>query len=387
MGTRTPVIKEKLEAAGFTLSSSINSDEAAAIGASYKAADLSSAFRVKPFAIKNAIPYQIQVEFDRTITDDEGNEKVKHSKRVLFAPGNSYPQKKVLTFNKYSEDFSFVVNYGANSEYSHLTNDVNYFNLGKFSDINVSGVSNALEEHKEATSQGIKVHFEMNDSGIFSFKKVEHIFEEQKLIEEPKKDLKKDAKNDKDSKAEADAIFSKLNLDPSMNFDKLDPETIKKLQESMKDFDPEKIKVVDGGKLPDLDKENEQTDEEENTEEMETPEEKKEEEKSEKTPESDQKTDETEEKDEKSEEKKEEKKEEEKKPKYRKVKRTVNLKSESTLVRNAAIPEEKLKAQKQLLTELHKKEIAKRDRESALNALESFIYDKQDKLDQEGFSE
>merc|ERR1712110_506713 len=141
--TRTPIIKEKLEAA--------------AIGASYKAADLSSAFRVKPFVIKNAIPYQIQVEFDRTITDDEGNEKVKHSKRVLFAPGNSYPQKKVLTFNKYSDDFSFVVNYGANSEYTHLTNDVAYFNLGKFSDISVSGISAALEEYKEATSQGVRV--------------------------------------------------------------------------------------------------------------------------------------------------------------------------------------------------------------------------------------
>merc|ERR1711879_158840 len=334
MGTRTPVIKEKLEAAGFTLSSSINSDEAAAIGASYKAADLSSAFRVKPFAIKNAIPYQIQVEFDRTITDDEGNEKMKHSKRVLFAPGNSYPQKKVLTFNKYSDDFSFEINYGDNSEYTHLTNDVDYFNLGKFSDINVPGVSSALEDHKEATPQGIKVHFEMNDSGLFSFKKVEHLFENQKLIVETKKDDKKD---DKDSKAEADAIFSKLNLEPNMNFDKLDPETLKKLQETMKDFpvDPEKVKVVNAGELPDLDKENEQSaDEKKNTDdekkEDETPqaevkkEEEKMEEKSEEKPDSAQKEEKTEEKtEEKIEEKKEKtaEKTEEKDPKNKKKKK------------------------------------------------------------------
>ena len=99
--TRTPLIKTMLTDNGFSLLANINTDEAAAIGASYRAADLSSAFRVKPFAIKNASPVQIQVEFEREITDeDTGEKKIKQSKRILFAPGNSFPQKKVLTFNR-----------------------------------------------------------------------------------------------------------------------------------------------------------------------------------------------------------------------------------------------------------------------------------------------
>ena len=33
-------------------------------------------------------------------------------KRTLFQRGNGYPAKKVLTFNRYSDDFPFQVFYG-----------------------------------------------------------------------------------------------------------------------------------------------------------------------------------------------------------------------------------------------------------------------------------
>ena len=35
--------------------------------------------------------------------------------RTLFNPGNPYPQKKVLTFNRHTSDFSFNVFYGDTS--------------------------------------------------------------------------------------------------------------------------------------------------------------------------------------------------------------------------------------------------------------------------------
>ena len=46
---------------------------------------------------------------------EEGEEEVvKVVRKTLFQRSNSYPQKKVLTFNRYSKDFPFSV------YYSHL---------------------------------------------------------------------------------------------------------------------------------------------------------------------------------------------------------------------------------------------------------------------------
>ena len=46
--------------------------------------------------------------------EGEKKEKVKVVKKTLFQRSNLYPQKKVLTFNRYSDDFTFSV------YYSHL---------------------------------------------------------------------------------------------------------------------------------------------------------------------------------------------------------------------------------------------------------------------------
>lgn len=46
--------------------------------------------------------------------EGEKEEVVKVVKKTLFQRSNSYPQKKVLTFNRYSKDFPFSV------YYSHL---------------------------------------------------------------------------------------------------------------------------------------------------------------------------------------------------------------------------------------------------------------------------
>jgi hypoxia up-regulated 1 len=189
--TRTPQIKAKLEAEGFSLLANINTDEAAAIGASYRAADLSSAFRVKPFGIKNASPLQIQVEFDREVTDEEtGEKRMKHSKRILFGVGATYPQKKILTFNRYTDDFHFEVNYGDITEYKHFTSEAEaeyYKNMSNLMKIKIEGVNKALTDNEKKSSKGIKVHFKVDDSGIFTYTKVESLFEEDVLIPKPEK--------------------------------------------------------------------------------------------------------------------------------------------------------------------------------------------------------
>ena len=54
----------------------------------------------------------LQVDFERTKVDDEGKESTKTVRRTLFSRLNPYPQKKVMTFNKHTDDFDFYVNYG-----------------------------------------------------------------------------------------------------------------------------------------------------------------------------------------------------------------------------------------------------------------------------------
>ena len=51
------------------------------------------------------------VTFSRRKTvDDWGLEGEKVVKRALFGVMNNYPQKKIMTFNKFTEDFNFAVN-------------------------------------------------------------------------------------------------------------------------------------------------------------------------------------------------------------------------------------------------------------------------------------
>lgn len=65
---------------------------------------------MKTFHVRDANLFQINVDFERT--NDNGEKKT--VTRALFTRGNTYPQKKVITFNKHKEDFDFFVNYGEN---------------------------------------------------------------------------------------------------------------------------------------------------------------------------------------------------------------------------------------------------------------------------------
>ena len=54
-----------------------------------------------------------QVEFDRMkLNPATGENETRVVKRTLFGRMNPFPQKKVMTFNKYTNDFGFTVSYG-----------------------------------------------------------------------------------------------------------------------------------------------------------------------------------------------------------------------------------------------------------------------------------
>ncbi|XP_044750034.1 hypoxia up-regulated protein 1 [Coccinella septempunctata] len=179
-GTRVPRVQEILrEIVGQDLAKNLNTDEAAAMGAVYKAADLSTGFQVKKFITKDAVLFPIQVNFER-----ETDSHLKQVKRTLFSLMNPYPQKKIITFNKYTDDFTFNVNY---AELGYLnTEEVNNIGILNLTEVSLTGVRAAIEKHplsENVESKGIKAHFQMDESGILHLINVELVVE-KKIIEE-----------------------------------------------------------------------------------------------------------------------------------------------------------------------------------------------------------
>lgn len=201
--TRMPKIQEILTK--FTqreLGKNLNADEAAALGAVYRAADLSTGFKVKKFLTKDAVIFPVEVlyrlaksfkyfiltfalmddkvDFERELDpDEEGRKVIKVIKRTLFPLMNPYPQKKVLTFNKHNEDFSFYVNYGDLSAALPAAEVAALGSAPNLTRVDLNGVADALARHVGDGTEfkGIKAHFAIDDSGLLSLGTVENTFE------------------------------------------------------------------------------------------------------------------------------------------------------------------------------------------------------------------
>lgn len=211
-GTRVPKVQEILkEEIKAELGKNLNADEAAAMGAVYKAAELSHGFKVKKFVIKDAVLFPIQVTFERESNDGSGSKTVK---RVLFGQMNSYPQKKVITFNKHTTDFDFFVHYG---DLNHLPEgEINNIGTLNFSQVALKGVADVLDSFKKnngVDSKGIKAYFVLDESGILSSPGVEYVYDKPKSEDDVESTLsklgstitnlfggKKDEKNEQEKK-------------------------------------------------------------------------------------------------------------------------------------------------------------------------------------------
>ncbi|KAH8324964.1 hypothetical protein KR074_000570 [Drosophila pseudoananassae] len=181
-GTRVPRVQETIKALiKQELGKNLNADESATMGAVYKAADLSTGFKVKKFVVKDAVLYPLQVSFER---DPGDGAAVKQVKRVLFALMNPYPQKKVITFNKHTDDFEFYVNYADLDRYTQ--DDVQALGSLNVTKVQLKQVKDLLEKSKKdlVDNKGIKAYFYLDDSGIFHCTNVEYVFDKQKPEED-----------------------------------------------------------------------------------------------------------------------------------------------------------------------------------------------------------
>ncbi|XP_064650576.1 hypoxia up-regulated protein 1-like isoform X10 [Lineus longissimus] len=190
-GTRVPKVQAKLREVTKKeeLGKSINTDEAAALGAVYQAAYLSKGFKVKRFGVKEAVifPIQIaftstllqrQVEFEREVTNEDESKSTKTIKRVIFGRMNPYPVSKVMKFNKNFDDFNFEVMYG---DLDFLSEEEKIgFGNQLHSKVALSGVGDAYKKNSaDSDFKGVKAHFRMDESGLLHLDLVDSVFEKQ----------------------------------------------------------------------------------------------------------------------------------------------------------------------------------------------------------------
>jgi hypoxia up-regulated 1 len=190
-GTRMPKVQEKLQAAlkGMTLGKYLNQDEAITLGAVYQAAHLSKGFKVKKFMIKEANLFPVRVNFMKENSSTEDQPEGHRVTRSLFGLRNPYPQRKVMTFSKHTADFDIALNYDSNDFLTAAQKS--YITSWNQSVASVGGVGNAIHANTEGDAEykGVKVHFRMDESGVMNLDSAEALFEKP-----PKADAAGDAK-------------------------------------------------------------------------------------------------------------------------------------------------------------------------------------------------
>ncbi|XP_074528927.1 hypoxia up-regulated protein 1 [Halichoeres trimaculatus] len=360
--TRVPKVQEVLlKAVGKEeLSKNINADEAAAMGAVYQAAALSKAFKVKPFLVRDAAVFPIQVEFSRE-SEEDGVKTLKHNKRILFQRMAPYPQRKVITFNRYSDDFSFDINYG---DLSFLSpEEISVFGSLNLTTVKLSGVGSSFQKHTDAESKGIKAHFNMDESGVLLLDRVESVFET--IVEEKEEESTLTKLGNTIS-----TLFGGGSSEPAVNTtepvqdeEEVPPESGKEGKEEEGKEDAQKEEAA-GEKPDNAEKEAGEEKTQEKTEEPGSKEEK----------EGDKPAN------------TEEEKTEEKKAKPQKKSKISEDITVELVIKDILDPSaEEVTTSRKKLQDLTNRDLAKQEREKSLNSLEAFIFETQDKLYQDDF--
>lgn len=202
-GTRVPRIQDVLVKdlkSGHLLGRSLNTDDAAALGAAYKAAELRNGFEVNTFITKDATMFPIEVNlfilYDTNHVLHFKNlyiyisicsiqlkfyrekkyesEPIKQVRRILFSYMKPYPQRIIVTFINHKLDFDLTVGY---AELNHLDeNEIRCLGSLSLEHIKLKGVQNAYSKYKDEESSDpnkINLHFIMDASGILVLENVE----------------------------------------------------------------------------------------------------------------------------------------------------------------------------------------------------------------------
>ncbi|KNC84797.1 hypothetical protein SARC_03005 [Sphaeroforma arctica JP610] len=178
---RMPRVQDNLlkVTGGKELSRSINADEACAIGAVLRAATHSSAFRMAKFTVEEANVYPVKVAYPRAEKDENAEEGVNSYEmldkdddlvwRSVIGRFGKYPESKIFSFTKHTEDFSFKLQYSDLESFLPSPEGLDMVGSTLISSYNMSGLKEAYEEYLKDDKHvfvSSKIKFRMDESNV-----------------------------------------------------------------------------------------------------------------------------------------------------------------------------------------------------------------------------
>ncbi|KAK3820162.1 MAG: Hsp70 protein-domain-containing protein [Benniella sp.] len=163
-GVRVPAVQSNLAAivGEDKIAKNVNGDEAAVMGAVFRAASLSRQFKVKEVRLKDISPFPIEVKYSGETK--EGEPPGKAFVTPIFSEKSTLGTRKIMTFKRVT-DFGFDLEYG----------DVPHTQEGEIGSreiahVSLSGLTDAINKFKDVSvaSPKVKVTLELSDSGILN---------------------------------------------------------------------------------------------------------------------------------------------------------------------------------------------------------------------------
>ncbi|KAF9115420.1 hypothetical protein BGX27_007920 [Mortierella sp. AM989] len=163
-GVRVPAVQSNLAAivGEDKIAKNVNGDEAAVMGAVFRAAGMSSQFRVKEIRLKDISLFPIEVKYSGE--PKEADVPGKEFSTPIFTEKSVLGTRKIMSFKRVT-DFGFDLEYGQlpESQERELTDK----QLAHFS---LSGLTDAINKFKDVSvaTPKVKVTIELSESGILS---------------------------------------------------------------------------------------------------------------------------------------------------------------------------------------------------------------------------
>uniref|UniRef100_A0A7E4V2S0 Hypoxia up-regulated protein 1 n=1 Tax=Panagrellus redivivus TaxID=6233 RepID=A0A7E4V2S0_PANRE len=180
-GTRIPKLQDALREffKGKEPNRFLNTDESACLGALYQAAFHSKGFKVKPIVVQELVLFPVQIGFDTSANDETDPAALRRVDRTLFSYKSAYPtNRKIMTFTSHTDDFTVNLHYG---KIDQLTES----QLLEFGDLNITdveldGVSAAISKNVDEghVFKGVKAFFLIDYYGIVRVDGAEAIIEQ-----------------------------------------------------------------------------------------------------------------------------------------------------------------------------------------------------------------
>ncbi|CCI45987.1 unnamed protein product [Albugo candida] len=185
------------------LGAHLNGDEAMALGAAFRAANLSNSFRVRPIHMTDISTYAIGARLaDIHLEDEKESTWAKHA--PLFTTAHRLGARKAVSLT-HARDMTCTFHY---NEPSSLPKGVST-HIGKFS---ITGIKDFYTQHLEKNLGEPKVSltFSLDSSGIVSIIKAEATLEEEYEVEVEVPVEKKEETQSATTDADADAVKEKI---------------------------------------------------------------------------------------------------------------------------------------------------------------------------------